>query len=668
MSRSLLVLAAILLVLLGVYAAVGFWLVPRVAKDEIESRLADQLGIEAELEHVSFDPFQLELSAGGFAMGESGFRELQVDLDVAPLLRRALVFDAIRLVGATVEMRVSEDGGLQIAGIGLGGEADGEPEPASAEESGSGFLTEIEIRSLSISEGRFRWVDASRSPPFEYELGPIDLEASELGLTGLVDPEAAAGAPSEVHLSIALGEGASLSAEGEVDVEPLLLDLEFSLEGLALSTFQPYAAAVWRAELREGVLGAKGHLRYGEGLAYTGSLAVAQLEVGEPDVEAALLAWRSLDVTGIEIAGPPWKLAIGGIDLAEPGARLVQESRGSNVSRAFSRELSDKDAGPAEPQPVESEPVEIVIGPARIVDGTVSFEDRTIAPAYRVELQTLTASFDRFSAKGGKTKLTASAKVDGYAPVEVNGSLDLLDLRAATDLTAAAKRLELSSFSPYAGRYLGKEIQGGRGSFDAHVKIDGGLVVGENVVVLDGLDLGKAVESPDATSLPVASAAVLLTGADGKIRVDLPVEGDLDDPTFSYGGALLDTARILVLRVAETPFKIVGGMVSLGGRLFSAEDLRTVVFAPGKADLSEAESEELDAIAKAMADDPKLRLEVTGGADPARDGDADHRVLARRRAAAVRERLEAAGLSEERIRTGEVEVGDGLGRARVLVR
>jgi hypothetical protein len=179
---------------------------------------------------------------------------------------------------------------------------------------------------------------------------------------------------------------------------------------------------------------------------------------------------------------------------------------------------------------------------------------------------------------------------------------------------------------------------------------------------------GKSVASPDATSLPVATAAVLLADANGRIRLDLPVEGDLDDPAFSYTGTLVDTLRTLITRVVQTPFKMVGGMVALGGKLFRPEELEQTWFPAGRNELEGDEPTKLEAVAAMLVANPKLGIEIRGGAAPAADGDADLRILARRRADAVRSRLEKKGVQPDRITIGDIDVSAKVEGERVRTR
>ncbi len=57
----------------------------------------------------------------------------------------------------------------------------------------------------------------------------------------------------------------------------------------------------------------------------------------------------------------------------------------------------------------------------------------------------------------------------------------------------------------------------------------------KNVITLDQFTFGEKVDSPDATQLPVRLAIAILKDRDGKIVLDVPVEGSLDDPKFRIG-------------------------------------------------------------------------------------------------------------------------------------
>ena len=136
-------------------------------------------------------------------------------------------------------------------------------------------------------------------------------------------------------------------------------------------------------------------------------------------------------------------------------------------------------------------------------------------------------------------------------------------------------------------------------------------------MIIDQFDFGETVKSPDAIDLPVKLGVSLLKDSSGKIKLNLPVNGRLDDPQFSIVGIILKVLKNILLKAATSPFSLIGSMVG------SKEDLSCVIFDPGSARLSDAEKAKLDALAKALADRPNLSMDISGFVD----ADADRQGL-----------------------------------------
>jgi outer membrane protein OmpA-like peptidoglycan-associated protein len=186
-----------------------------------------------------------------------------------------------------------------------------------------------------------------------------------------------------------------------------------------------------------------------------------------------------------------------------------------------------------------------------------------------------------------------------------------------------------------------------------HYRIEEGRLVAENGVVLDKLTLGDRVEGPDVTSLPVALAVALLKDGQGRIDLDLPVRGDLDDPKFSYGKVLGKALLDLIRKTVASPFSVIGALAS-----FDADELRSVEFAPGSAEVEAEQGKKLDAIGQALRERPALRLEVTGGADTAFDRAAlAHLELTKELKRARRAELKAKGGSVPK-KLSQIELSD----------
>jgi hypothetical protein len=103
----------------------------------------------------------------------------------------------------------------------------------------------------------------------------------------------------------------------------------------------------------------------------------------------------------------------------------------------------------------------------------------------------------------------------------------------------------------------------------------------------------------------VRFAVALLKDRDGNIDLDVPVEGDLDDPKFKIWKIILDVFLSLITKAVMSPFALLGAL--FGGD--TGEHLE-VPFAAGSAELTAAQGERLDQLAKGLVEKPALRLEV----------------------------------------------------------
>src|SRR5262249_47740082 len=139
----------------------------------------------------------------------------------------------------------------------------------------------------------------------------------------------------------------------------------------------------------------------------------------------------------------------------------------------------------------------------------------------------------------------------------------------------------------------------------------------KNVLVLDHFTLGQKVPSPEATTLPVRLAVAVLQDRHGKIELDVPVEGNLDNPEFRFSKAIMHVIVNLITKIATSPFSVLGAVFGGSGEEVSYQD-----FAPGATALSAANLKKLNALLTGLQERPGLQLEIEGSFDPVADGEA----------------------------------------------
>ena len=297
---------------------------------------------------------------------------------------------------------------------------------------------------------------------------------------------------------------------------------------------------------------------------------------------------------------------------------MINDDRTTNVDDLLIPQPASSGAkGAAGPAAKQDKPLGIYVGGIAINDGSANFADFSLTPNFATAIQQLNGQIGTIDSRDAKpARVDISGKVDRYAPVTIKGSVNPFDPMASLDIATSFKRVELTTLTPYSGKFAGYRIRKGRLNLDLHYLITKGQLKAENKVVIEQLQLGEKVDSPDAVNLPLKLAIALLKDSDGTISIELPVTGDLNNPQFSVMPIVWQTLRNLVVRAATAPFKFIGGLVSGGG----AEDLGTVSFAPGSSELSPEAQKALTTLAQALKERPALRLEIEGTAAQSSDG------------------------------------------------
>jgi hypothetical protein len=183
----------------------------------------------------------------------------------------------------------------------------------------------------------------------------------------------------------------------------------------------------------------------------------------------------------------------------------------------------------------------------------------------------------------------------------------------------------MSTLSPYSATFAGRRIEGGNLDLDLQYKIDRSALVGENKVLLRQLRLGEQVDSPGAMRLPLDLAIAILSDAEGRIDLALPVRGNVDAPEFSYGHLVWQALVTVIRRVATAPFRALAGL--FGG---DAEKVDNVAFEAGSDAVPPPERQKLKRVAEVLGKRPRLTLTVHGRYDPTVDGEALRSLRVRR--------------------------------------
>ncbi len=277
--------------------------------------------------------------------------------------------------------------------------------------------------------------------------------------------------------------------------------------------------------------------------------------------------------------------------------------------RAAAKAKSARARGEAAPPPTAPAkpltPFPMSIGTITFVNGSANYSDLWIKPSFAVGIQSLGGTVKGLSSDPqSRARVELNGKVDRYAPVHIGGEMNLLSAALYTDITMSFKDVDLTIVNPYSGHFAGYKIDKGKLSVDVTYKIEQRKLDAKQHFVVDQLELGDRVESPDAVHLPLKIAVALLKDRNGVIDLDLPMNGSLDDPKFRIGPIIWKMFVNLIVKVATAPFALLGHLFGGG------EHPNIIEFAAGSAELDRPSQDQLASIAKALKERPQLKLDV----------------------------------------------------------
>lgn len=526
---------------------------------------------------------------------------------------------------------------------------------------------------------------ASSSPAWSYQLGRIALHDSQLhwqdaaGMALQLAPLSMEAGPlgnnnnGSKHQPFSLHWDSPVNGQGRLQVQLNGGDAagwsaQIQAERLPLLPLNAYVQSQAAVELADGNLDLQGRLDYPAGeqapLSFEGTAAIRQLAAKHQRDGQALLQWQELAIKGLQLSYPGDGLRAAEIIAQRPYARIAIEADQTLNWAKLGRDSGQPaaaSAGPALP---------VHIAALRIHDGVVDFADHTLQSGFAATVHKLDGTIKGLSsAPQARARLLLEGAVDQYSPVRVQGTLNPFRAGAYTDLEVHFHNLDLTRLSPYSSKFAGYRIDKGKLTLDLRYRLENRKLQAENQVIMDHLVLGEKVPSQTATSLPVSLAIALLRDGDGKIDIHLPISGNLDDPQFSLRGLYAQAITGLFTKLVTSPFAVLSNVLE-----GEAEEYGRVAFFPGQNELSDQQKNKLRKLAEALRQHNSLNLEIRGIADAERDraalakpaaavGDAELRLLAQQRAAAIREFLvREGGIEERRVYLLDVQLASPPGR------
>ncbi len=556
----------------------------------------------------------------------AGLKRLDVVMTSVEPLQSRFHFAKIALDSPEVNVHRAKDGTVNLLTLAppkKEEEKPAKPVPKAEEKP----LPTLVLENLDLKGGKITYRDEVPPEPIHSLIQEIAVKGS--AISTMKDSQGTL----SVSMDLNKGKG-SVAVGGPVGLNPIFANLDVDIKKVRIRPFQEYFTEYFRVNFTDGDISVKGTFSAGKppdkdlSLKYDGNVLLARVATVTKAGGEDFMKFKSLYVNSVNAGYNPLFVRVKDIALSDFYVHLVVNEDGTlNVQHLTKgKEAGQEESAEAEPAPPKEEETEqpgekkeyvgdilaknLEINRVSLQNGTIVFDDHHVNPNYASTMTELTGRMTGVTSIRTKpADVDIRGKIGRHIPVEITGKVHPFLSNLFVDIKATLRDFNLSPLTPYSGTYAGYKIEKGSLSFDLKYLIQGKELNAENKVVIDQLTLGDRVESPKATKLPVGLAITLLRDADGKINLDIPVTGRIDDPEFSVWRIILQVIVNLLTKVATAPFALLGSMFGGG------EELSYIQFEYGSSDIPEQGMKKVETLVKALKAKPALKLDIVGGVD-----------------------------------------------------
>ncbi|MCC7501684.1 MAG: DUF748 domain-containing protein [Flavobacteriales bacterium] len=448
----------------------------------------------------------------------------------------------------------------------------------------------------------------------------------------------------EALASLALMNGSTLKTEASFDQQSMKYQVHADLDKVPLKMLKPYVQPYLRISALTGMLQADLHVR-GNGndpldVGLKGNMQLHDAELLDPKgVKLSGLGRMEVVIDTIDIKKELYRIRRFTLD--EPYAFYEMYDEGDNWTRLLAEDTVASSLAAEEELGYDPmNPFSMLVHYAKDVaasytngnykvdslgigKGTVIFNDYTLQNTFHYELSDLSIRADGINSKQDSITLFAHSALNGNGTFDARADLDPATFRNM-HFSYTIDRLGMPDFGPYTVFFLAHPILSGTTHFTCETHIVNNKLVSKNHILVEDFQFGRKMDVSTAYQLPMRLAVSLLKDKDGNIELDLPVEGDLDDPEYKVMPIVWQVLKNLIVKAVSAP-------INLLSRAFDAdeEDLKSVRFLHLQEDLTGKQEKPLNTLARVAASKPELKIELVQAGDKTGEEEAYALLMAR---------------------------------------
>ncbi len=601
----------ILLLALTLFAA------PRYAKSYLEKNSKELIGRQVDVGMIRLNFFTMTLVINDFVMYEANdedvfvsFNKFRVNVKALPALKGEYTVSSLLL--DELKVNVAFDGSdfnfedfIEPTDSVMPEEEVPQELEVEVNDTVAGPL-KLTLKRVKIRQSAVCYKDSKEG--FEYNVSDINFELPEFKWDG---------EKSQADLKLSFHNQGDLKLRAEVHHVLERFSLTFSIDDFDLAPFSPYVSSYLATSGIEGkwsnTITVDGSLVNTDDVIVSGVVELKDFLINDDQGEAVVKQERmEVGLDSIDLLNSYFGIGKVLISGTEVNAALYQNSTNFDQLMLPMTEAAAADTLPDEggegalaQESEESDSVFFYVDSVIFEKGTVFFADHTLNRPFKYKVSDINVTTSGISPVEQNVPIYYSLLLNNDGKLNGNASISMTD-PDDLEYSAELRGLNLKTFSPYSEFYIARPIKRGNMSFDGKAKMTSAHFHADNEIHINDIELGEKTQDEPRINMPVKLALAILKDKNGDVEIDVPMDGNPSDPNFSIAKLIGKTLTDFVLKVAATPFAVVGDVAGV-----NPERLEEIPLAFMQEGLSDKEIKILEQIALALEKKPELKFRFT---------------------------------------------------------
>ena len=610
-------ITAIILTIIAVLLVAVFFGISPLAKYVIEKNSEQWTGRKITIEHLFINLWRWDVTVKGIKVYEQksnkqffSAEKIYTDISILKAISGEYQVNTIQVEGPKVMI---EQNGNQFnfddlvtrftAADTTLKEPEKQPEP-----------TKYRIERIEITNGTITYKDLLLK-------NEIVMQRFKMGCPLLVWNSPMLNAATEFNLNT----GGKTKANILLNLDSLSYSLHADIEKLNLRLLVPYLKDYVVTSYFGGLLSSKllikGDFDVPEAVALKGNIALSDFRIDDKN-KVKVASWQNFDIAidSLDVAGNIYDFGV--ISLQKPYLLFEYYDNSDNFTNLMvPTQTTSSDTTTSADQVDYSNPFTIMADYIKeisrdyiisnytaknvnIHNGQIVYKDYTLEDKFVYDLENLEMSSGYISSKSDSISFDMSCLANRSGKLKAHISFDPRDYMNMS-VNYAIDDMRISDFNPYSKFYVAHAFVEGLLYYYSTNTISNGQLKSTNVMSIKKIEVSRKLNDKPLYALPLRLAIAILRDRKGNIDLDIPVEGNLKDPSYKIGKVIWQIVKNLVVKAATAPFDLLAK--AFGG---SEDDIKYIRFDYLQKLFDNRQNKSLDLIGKALTEKPELKVKL----------------------------------------------------------